>query len=162
MTLMYFMIGLPCVGKSTWIKENAPNFFVVSSDRWIEFAAAERNITYTEAFKDNDLVQKAMVAMQESLQYVTDTNLSFVWDQTNLSKKTRKQKIRKVPASYRKIAVEFPLVNPERLFNFMQSARPAKVVPLHVLETMHKSYGRVTADEGFDEIISIKDVGYIT
>jgi hypothetical protein len=48
---LYFLIGPPAVGKSTWIKNNIPNATIISRDDLVELVAEESGIgTYDDMF----------------------------------------------------------------------------------------------------------------
>lgn len=48
---IYVLVGPPAIGKSTWIKENAPGSFVISSDEISIEVARERGMTYDDMFE---------------------------------------------------------------------------------------------------------------
>lgn len=47
---IYVLVGPPAVGKSTWIRKNAPDAYVVSSDEITIEVARERGMTYDDMF----------------------------------------------------------------------------------------------------------------
>ena len=47
---IFMLIGPPSIGKSTWIRENVPNAFVISSDETVESAAKKHGFTYDDLF----------------------------------------------------------------------------------------------------------------
>lgn len=47
---IYVLVGPPSVGKSTWIKQNADNSYVISSDEKTIEVARERGMTYDDMF----------------------------------------------------------------------------------------------------------------
>lgn len=49
-----FMIGPPAVGKSTWLKKNHPNSFVISRDDIVNEVAGEIGLTYDDLFASPD------------------------------------------------------------------------------------------------------------
>jgi predicted kinase len=149
------LTGLPCSGKSTWIKNNAPNLYSVSSDMWIEAHAKAHGITYNEAFKDQSVVKNAMKSLNADVKRLVDEKTSFIWDQTNLRVKARQKKLKMIPNDYRKVAVVFPKIDLQLLYDFMGKNRPDKVIPWYVFEDMHQTYQIPKADEGFDQIICI-------
>jgi shikimate kinase len=54
MNKCYQLIGVPCAGKSTWIKDQiwALGLTVVSTDSFVEDYARTQGKTYKEVFKD--------------------------------------------------------------------------------------------------------------
>ena len=47
---IFMLIGPPSIGKTSWIKENVPNAFVISSDETVEAAAANHGFSYDDLF----------------------------------------------------------------------------------------------------------------
>ena len=47
---IFMLIGPPSIGKSTWIRENVPNAFVISSDATVESAASKHGFSYDDLF----------------------------------------------------------------------------------------------------------------
>jgi len=47
---IFMLIGPPSIGKSTWIRENVPDAFVISSDETVEAAAKARGFSYDDLF----------------------------------------------------------------------------------------------------------------
>jgi hypothetical protein len=47
---IFMLIGPPSIGKSTWIRENVPDAFVISSDATVEAAAKKAGFTYDDLF----------------------------------------------------------------------------------------------------------------
>lgn len=150
MSNLYMLVGVPGSGKSTWLKNiGVPNFncMVVSSDYYIDQYAEEHGKTYSEVFAE--AVGWATQMMEEDLEFAIENDLDIYWDQTNLNAKTRMKKLAKIPFSYKKIAVVFPVPEREEWLRRLDS-RPGKTIPRHILENMLKSFEMPTTDEGFD------------
>ena len=49
-TDMFVLIGPPSIGKSTWIRENVPDAYVISSDEVTEAVAAKNKMSYDDMF----------------------------------------------------------------------------------------------------------------
>lgn len=47
---IFMLIGPPSIGKSTWVRENVPDAFVISSDETVEAAAKKAGFTYDDLF----------------------------------------------------------------------------------------------------------------
>ena len=47
---IFMLIGPPSIGKSTWIRENVPDAFIISSDETVEAAAKKHGFTYDNLF----------------------------------------------------------------------------------------------------------------
>jgi len=50
-TDMFVLIGPPSIGKSTWISENVPDAYIVSSDEVTESVAASHKMSYDDMFE---------------------------------------------------------------------------------------------------------------
>ena len=159
MTNFYMLIGVPASGKSTFLQKRGipnANSMVVSSDYHIDNYASLCNRTYNSVFKE--YVKTAHKLMYQDLKFGLDNKLDIYWDQTNLTVKSRKDKLVKIPDDYRKIAVYF--VNPTQHEHKRRLAsRPGKTIPQNILDNMLESIQYPTYDEGFDEIWFVKPDG---
>jgi predicted kinase len=170
MTTFYMLVGLPGTGKSTWtdrfkrkhiselneqsFKTNTPfqyNLSVISTDDIIQHIANEHRLTYNQVF-DNLTYSFAEKMTHKLARFAFDRNDIVIWDQTNLTHKSRGKKLSMVPSHYRKIAVSFgiPVDLTERL-----NSRQGKVIPQDVMDRMIYSYTPPSLMEGFDEIINV-------
>ena len=148
----FVMVGLPYSGNPTWIRKNLSGWPIVSSDMFIENMAAFKGKTYSEVFADT--IDRATAAMNEIRKLMINKRRSFVHDQTNLTAKKRKNLIRDLDG-YHVIAVCFDI--PEDLHRERIASRPDKHVPDHVMESMRRNFEIPTLDEGFDEIIMVRE-----
>lgn len=152
MPTLYFLIGLPASGKSTWVEkyESTHGYTrVLSTDQYIETEASHYGKTYSEVFEST--IKAAENFLNKSLQAGLERNANMIWDQTNLSAKSRAKKLDKIPSSYHIIAVYFPTPDPEEHARRLNS-RPGKVIPTDVIENMKKTIEFPSFSEGFDEI----------
>lgn len=149
MAKLYMLIGVPAAGKSTWRAQNAMDAVVISTDDILEQIAAQQGTTYNAVFKDN-----IKLATQLADQKVADAfaaGYDVVWDQTNLTRKSRAGKLARVPENYEKFAVFFP--TPEKAEHARRLAlRPGKVIPGNILNGMISTVEQPTTDEGFDVV----------
>lgn len=101
---VFMMVGVSGSGKSTVARHlgAAMNIPVVSTDSFIEQRAAEQGRSYNDIFADT--IKDAAVAMASEIEQLVP-NQSFVWDQTNLSAKTRSRKLAVLPSGYRVVFV---------------------------------------------------------
>lgn len=137
----YVLVGLPGVGKSTWLANKYP---VASSDGYIEFIARMSGSTYNDAFKDN--IKDAEAFFWEVLD---GCDYDIYIDRTNLTVKSRARLFKVLP-NHKFTAVVFPIPSDwaERL-----AGRPDKQIPEHILRQMDRNYQPPTLDEGFHQII---------
>ena len=145
-----FLVGIPTSGKSTF--SNNPkykDYIRVSSDDILQEVAKERQQSYNTVFKGN--IRFAQIAMMKVLRKAIEDGKSIIWDQTNLTKKQRREKLKHIPDTYKKTAVYFIVDLKTALKRNTQ--RPGKVIPPEILERMIKEYELPTLEEGFDEII---------
>lgn len=160
----YMMCGLPGVGKSTWIwqlesqlrNDHYPlsdtDVVVISTDDIIEGLGTGYGMTYNELF-DNVTYSFAEKIMYKIAKHYIDKKTKFViWDQTNLTVKSRKRKLDMIPSEYEKICVyfEIPADHQERL-----DGRKDKFIPPHVIDSMKKTLEIPTESEGFNEVVKI-------
>ena len=145
-----FLVGVPTSGKSTFSNDKKYKDYVrISSDDILQEVAKERQQSYNTVFKAN--IRFAQIAMMKVLRKAIEDGKSIIWDQTNTSKKQRKEKLKHIPAHYKKTAVYFIVDLKTALQRNKQ--RPGKVIPPEILERMIKEYELPTLEEGFDEII---------
>jgi predicted kinase len=146
----YQLIGVPCAGKSTWIKNQdwALGLTVVSTDMWVEIHAKEQGKTYSEVFKD--YMPTAVDLMAKQVVFAREHEHTILWDQTSTTLASRSRKFNMLP-NYEHIAVVFRTpkldVLKERLAN-----RPGKEVPWEVVQGMIDNWEEPTIEEGFTEI----------
>lgn len=146
------LIGVPGSGKSTWIQNQNFNFnntVIVSTDNIIEDRAVAKGLTYSDIFQDE--IKSATAEMNDSLKAAIAQQKDIVWDQTNLTKKTRRPKLMQFPIEYEKIAVFFVTPDDVELQRRLGN-RPGKTIPANVLLGMKSQLQLPQLDEGFDYI----------
>lgn len=156
--LFIMLVGLPGSGKSTYRASFAghDDWVHISSDDEVDALALERGITYNEAFALYDYKKREKALVIKAKQAFNQLK-NVIWDQTNLTVKSRAKKVSHVPDGYEKIAIIFPI--PERhdgLWRRRLDDRPGKTIPPHVLESMTESIEWPTVDEGFD-LVTVYD-----
>ena len=149
------LIGGPGSGKSTWIKKfvsGKKNWVILSTDEVFEEWGKKEGLNYSEAF--NKFKFKDVNAeFNKRLRKAFEEKKNVVWDQTNMTPKSRRGKLNNVPKDYKKVAVAFEVDDKEvdkRLV--AREANSGKSIPSHVVASMRKSYNPPTKQEGFDEI----------
>lgn len=150
MAKCYQLIGVPCAGKSTWIKNQdwAKNCAIVSTDMWVDMEAERAGKTYNDIF--DEYMPKAVELMTQHVELARDKNMDIIWDQTNVSVKSRSRKFNML-RDYEHIAVVFATPEKDELTRRLAS-RPGKNIPAHVVRSMIGNFEMPTLDEGFTEI----------
>lgn len=153
MTTLYMMVGFPASGKSTFIDNMiGKKFMLLSTDQFIENFAYRENKTYDEVF--DEAIKPAIKQLNADLKYALENNLNIVWDQTNLTKKSRSSKLASIPKEYTKIVVWVEAEDQETL-DFRLANRPGKTIPDFVVKSMKNSFQEPTQDEGFDFVYKV-------
>lgn len=147
----YFLVGLPGSGKSTWAEQRflMP---IVGTDRWIDKFAEDLGRTYNDVFDSH--IKEATRLFDMQINDLVYQGRDFVWDQTNLTVKSRKAKLARLK-DYEVSAVVFE-IDPEELAR-RQANRPGKIIPAHVLRSMADNYQRPTVEEGFYRVSIVKE-----
>lgn len=144
---LYMLIGVPGSGKTTWIRNHKHDAVVLSTDDKIEAEAERSGKTYSEVF--HDTIKHATSQMQDDMIRAVRERRDIIWDQTNITAKSRRGKLSQIPKDYRKVAVFFPVPPDlrERL-----AGRPGKNIPEPVVLSMINQLEPPSKSEGFDEI----------
>lgn len=151
------LVGVPAAGKSTWLKEQGfwdrDDVMILSTDNFIETVASGERKTYSEVF--SKAIKYAEKNLDEALDYALKLDMDIVWDQTNLTRKTRERKLRRIPARYRKVAKVFLTPSDKEWKDRLNSPeRAGKNISSVILQSMAATFEQPTVDEGFDEIIT--------
>lgn len=156
---VYFLVGVPGSGKSTWVKNiqaMTPDYAqleVVSFDAKIMQLAEIDNIKdYATAWQKVDKRQ-AEKMVQAQFENLVSERKSFIIDMTNLSKKSRNRKLAQIPKEYTKYAVVFEI--PKELMLERNEARKAEGKYIHpnTLDDMFRTYEKPSPEEGFVSIL---------
>lgn len=146
-------IGLPGTGKSTYIKRKFAKHVIVSNDKVVDKFAKKQDVDYNKAF-DTIGRDKIIQLGKRDFMKALKTGKNIVLDNTNLTKKIRKEYLDKAQ-DYKKIAVVFKLSDKElekRLKS--REKETGKSIPDDVMTKMRKEYEAPSKAEGFDEIRS--------
>jgi predicted kinase len=157
MPTLYMMIGVSASGKSTWLKNTITSPSgndIISTDHYIDQYAESVDRTYNDVF--SEFISQATREMEKDLKIAIDNDLDIYWDQTNLNRKTRANKLRKIPSYYKKVAVVFPIPEANEWVRRLES-RPGKNIPSNILVKMVNTFVEPTLDEGFDEILEVNN-----
>ena len=148
---LVMLCGIPCSGKSTFVNklrdyEYWENSIVLSTDNYIEEQAKRLGMTYNEVFQD--CIDEATRQLEMSFVGAKEEGKRIIWDQTNLSIKTRKKKLIKVPSIYKRTVVWFQVDLEEALKR--NGTREGKFIPESILKRMYHQFEIPTLEEGFD------------
>jgi predicted kinase len=148
---LVMLVGIPCSGKSTYVNklrdyEYWKDAVVLSTDNYIEEQAKRLGMTYNEVFQD--CIDEATRQLEMSFVRAKEEGKRIIWDQTNLSIKTRKKKLTKVPSIYKRTAVWFQVDLEEALKR--NGTREGKFIPESILKRMYHQFEVPTLEEGFD------------
>ena len=152
-----FLCGIPCSGKSTYVNKlkKIPyweNAVVLSTDNYIEKVAQEHNTTYNEIFED--CISEATRQLELAFIMAKDKGENLIWDQTNLTVKTRKKKLSKLPSFYARGVIYFEISLEEALER--NKNREGKFIPESILKRMYHQLEIPTKNEDFDYYETIK------
>jgi predicted kinase len=150
------MVGLPGSGKSTWVNTQTHRemSYVYSTDHVIDNIASLYYVDYDFIFKQAIDLAKRICNHQLAIAQMDDDPIIF-WDQTNLTRKSRKAKLAQVDPAYRRVAVVVQCQDRNVWLERCKN-RKGKHIPLKVLEDMEKSFEMPEESEGFKEIRIVK------
>lgn len=147
------LCGIPTSGKSTYVQKLKKldywkDAVVLSTDNYIEEYAKRVGQTYNEVF--DDVIPDATRELELQLNMAKDKGKNIIWDQTNLSRKSRKNKLRKIPSSYARGVVYFEISLEEALER--NKHREGKFIPESILKRMWHQLEIPTREENFDYV----------
>lgn len=125
---------------------------ILSTDDLIEKYAESVGKTYNDVF--GDYIGTASSIFNAQVKETVSKGETFVWDQTNLTRKKRASIVNQIPTHYDIIAVYVKVTDiaeHKRRLN----ARVGKTIPRHVLISMVESIEEPHPSEYFSEIIYI-------
>ena len=99
-------------------------------------------------------IKAANAALREDVKQAVKDQRDIIWDQTNLTAKSRRGKLGQVPKHYERIALYFPTPDGEELARRLAS-RVGKTIPVHVMASMIASLEPPVPSEGFDAIYQV-------
>lgn len=155
------LVGAPGSGKSTWtrnfLSKTSDEYVVISSDDIIVELGKllDPNMNYSDAFKKVNF--KAVQAeLNNRLNSAIADMKNIIWDQTNLTSKSRKGRVSRIPKVYHKTCVVFELAHDELFRRLEKRAREeGKHIPEKVVKDMIATYETPATSEGFDRIIYV-------
>lgn len=148
-----YLIGLPCSGKSTYIKNCLSDYVVISNDKIIDEYASQNNITYGEAWNKISFKYVKNQCKKEFNNAILN-NKNIVIDNTNMTVKSRRTYR---DDKYKNKAVVFICNEKERKKRELKRLNETqKYVPQNAIDNMNKIFQYPSKDEGFYEIIEVK------
>ena len=150
---LVMLCGIPTSGKSTYVEKLKKlnywqNTVVLSTDNYIGEYAKRAGQTYNEVF--DDVIGDATRELELELNDAKSKGKNIIWDQTNLSKKTRRNKLNKIPSFYKRTAVWFEITLEEALER--NKHREGKFIPESILKRMWHQFEIPTLEENFDDV----------
>jgi predicted kinase len=147
------LCGIPTSGKSTFVESllTQPyweNVIVLSTDNYIQQIAEERGKTYNDVYQDT--IKEATENLRRQMKTAIKNGRDIILDQTNLTRKSRKNKISKLPNTYHRKVVYFEISLEEALVR--NKHREGKFIPESVLKQMYYSYEIPNTTEDFEMI----------
>ncbi len=145
--------GIPTSGKSTYVNKLKKldywkDAVILSTDNYIEKIAQEHNTTYNEVF--DDVIPDATRQLELEFNMAKDKGKNLIWDQTNLSRKTRRKKLSKLPSIYKRGVIYFTVSLEDALER--NKHREGKFIPESILKRMWHQFEIPTTDEDFDYV----------
>jgi tRNA uridine 5-carbamoylmethylation protein Kti12 len=157
MSAVIVFVGLPGSGKSYLInnikRTNKSKIFTYSTDEYIEHCAARDHKSYTEVFEL--YIREATEHMNDALKAAIANGYTVIWDQTNMRSDKRRWILSHFPDSYQKqcFTISPPCNDKEWGVLYSRlSARPGKIIPGYVIDSMLNSYSEPALEEGFSQI----------
>lgn len=154
-----FLVGLPCSGKSTfvdsfltpWLAKQETYADILSSDDIISHVAAVSKTTFSSVY--SNLVNDATNIIDSRLSLSSYMKLNIVYDQFNLTRKTRKQKLELLnyKTDYFKIAITFN--ENHDVISKRNENRTGRAVKSSLIKDLSNRFSPVIAEEGFDLIL---------
>lgn len=149
-----FLIGPPGSGKSTWASALlAQGWAHISTDRWIEDVAARESATYGEVFQRE--IKNAEKDMATRLAAALAQGEDVVWDQTNMTRKSRLKKVAQLLDAAYTVEAHVFMPNSQELHQrqMRRAVETGKAIPQRIIDSMMENYEPPLDAEGFSAII---------
>jgi predicted kinase len=155
---LIMLCGIPTSGKSTYVEklkklDHWKDAVVLSTDSYIEKEAKRMGLTYNQIF--DDAIGDATRELELQLNMAKDKGKNLIWDQTNLSVKSRRKKLLKIPSFYARGVIYFEVSLEEALER--NKHREGKFIPESILKRMYHQFEIPTRNEDFDYVECVND-----
>jgi predicted kinase len=154
---LVMLCGIPTCGKSTYVNKLKKldywkDAVVLSTDNYIEKQAQRLGRTYNQIF--DDVIKDATRELELEFNMAKDKGKNIIWDQTNLSIKSRRKKLSKLPSYYHRGVVYFSVSLEDALER--NKTREGKFIPESILKRMWHQFEVPTLEEDFDYVEKIE------
>lgn len=144
------MIGVPCSGKSTFVRSQKEDYLVLSRDEIVMELGQDK--TYNDAYSsvDHEEVHKVYETRRRE---AVKSGRNLVFDMTHMTEKSRRKSLMGLPKDMKRRAVVF-LIGYEEIMrrNEIRAEKESKRIPNYVLLNMMGSFAAPLMSEGFDQI----------
>ncbi|TGY89638.1 hypothetical protein E5163_00385 [Marinicauda algicola] len=147
---LHLLTGLPYSGKSTRAKrllELLPDAFVFAVDPLLHERARLEGRSYHAVWETH--FKQAEREMRARLSGALDARRPVIWDQLNLTRRTRATILRRVPADYKRHC-HYVLCSDREEVQRRREARPEQPIAPRVYAGMESSFETPDMSEGFD------------
>ena len=159
---LYVLVGPPAIGKSTWVRDNVPDAYLINRDDVVDAVREPLGMKYDQMFHPENRRHQAEADRihREKVAGAAASGKDIVVDMTNMGVNSRRGALRVIQGhegEYEKIAVIFDHRGKEDFVrdNVRQRAEKLgdKNIPYHVMTGMFDRFEMPTREEGFDRII---------
>ena len=154
-----FMVGVPCSGKSTYIKNNLEGYIIVSRDtelmNWHK-SKTNKDMSYSDVYKevhnDNEMESEFNNYFQHRLGEISKNYDKVVIDMTMMPMSSRRKMMNRFPKHSRKCIVMMTDLVTLKERNMYRQQTEGKNIPDFVFLNMAKSFTYPVKEEGFVDI----------
>lgn len=147
---LHLLTGLPYSGKSTLARRllaQMPDAFVFAVDPLLHARAEAEGRTYHEVWESH--YKQAERLMRQRLTEAIEARRTVIWDQLNLTRKTRAKVLRRFDTGYRRHC-HYVLCSDPGEIERRRAARPEQPISRGVYRGMDSTFQAPDMSEGFD------------